>query len=78
MSCTKFADFDKENGNYPILVRAIEDGRILLHEDKCLALIDARPLRVGFIGLSAYLKTLGYKSYIEFDHTAQDESGQNS
>jgi hypothetical protein len=65
MSCTKFEDFDKENPNYQFLADAIEDKRVTLLEDRCLALINAAPLdlRFGF-GMKAYLESQGYTAYV--------------
>jgi hypothetical protein len=61
MACTRFADLDKENPNYQFLADAMEDGRISLDEDRCLATIIGIDLEAKFIlGMTAYLKSQGY------------------
>ena len=75
MACTKFADFDQENPNYKFLIDALEDGTIVLYEDKCVALINAAPLRIKFgAGMNAYLATQGYRSFVAFAYFPKGES----
>ena len=72
MACTKFDDFDKENPNYQFLTDAIEDGRVTLIEDKCVALINAAPLDLKFgWGMEAYLKTQGYSAFVAWAYFPQ-------
>ena len=74
MPCTKLANFDKENPNYKFLIEGIEDGMIVLHEDKCVALINAAPVRVKFgLGMDAYLRTQGYTSFVAYGHFPQSD-----
>ena len=74
MPCTKYEDLDKENPNYKFLDGAIKDGTIVLDEERCLALINAAPLRIKFgAGMSAYLETLGYQAYVAYAYFPHGE-----